>query len=343
MTVESTIGSSGKDYADPASWEASIPANPTEDYVGTCELDESYEGLLLFRGSNTNSVNIILQVAAGVRHDFQRGTGARQIKTTGDSNAAVHIDMENVTIRDFGMYATGGTGTRYPLNLNANTQTVTVTTLENCFIDHEGAAAVAINYGSADASYVVNIERCCINTHDQNAAQVCQLVEKNAGATINFQNCSFNIDGLTTGQVFNSSMGSGTDTLNINDCKILVNGSGAIFNTGAGGVYNGANNVISEGSAPSPLGVLAGGFGVNQSASDHYTSSDGSSPDLSIKSTLNKANYIGSDNVAGDSDVEGNTYVAGFCDTGANAQSTAPAGNGASRGIGMKLRLGLRL
>lgn len=317
MTVASTIGT-GQDYATPALWEASIPTNPTEGYTGTCMVNEAYAATLIDVANGTGQHPLILDVDASVRHTYKKGTGAR-IESTSGGNSALDIRSAKFTVKNFSV-SVESSGTGAGIRLYGSGYNMPGVAIENCF-----AYCSASSWPGQAALYITDV----FQTDDINvsgSAFVCDSGSHAArvdwiGADVNLTNCSFLSINAGISGFANNAIG-GTKYVIAKNCKFLA-ASGTLF-SGTGAWTGSINNVISDGTEPSGLGILDRTYGVNQAASDHYTNTTGSTADLRIKSTLDKANYIGGNELAGGFDVEGDEWVTDYCDTGCDAESTAP-------------------
>lgn len=312
--VYKTIGSGGGyDYGTVAAFEAAIPADTTDQWIGICQLDEVIQSSWLnFNVSNANNMDHTVDALLAVRHshDF---SGAR-FSTSGVSRC-LDIRTNNIHFKNIAFEQTGTTSVFLAYTGGVNYSFV------NCFMKSNGGTFPTA-YNSVNAGGDSTWESCDIV---QSSASISNALREDGAGTMTVTNCVLvnNGGGVTAGEVLGGDASWGI--INANNNKVFHTNASThrkCFDA-SGGTINGDNNVSNDTTAP--------GADSTHSVTilDHVTDVTDGSEDLSMNvSGFNQSDFHGGDQLAGQADVADTDRPAGYIDIGSDQQSEEPTGSG---------------
>ena len=317
--INKAIASSGADYTTLAAFEAAIPADATDQRIGT--VTENYQcntGYFAINVSNANAMAHTITVAEGVRHNRTIGSGAR----TDGSNVTCDIRTPAFVVQYLECNSTSNASP--PMRI---VPAAVGAVIDGCYVYKPSAANTEC----------IHIDTTCTvkdTTMVQSAPSKGSCIKcwGDNTKTLTLTNCSMLANNSITGtwdMVTNASQIILCD--NNKALSDAVDGiSRRSFDTATG--ISGDYNVGSDTTAPGANST------DNEDPDDHFVSTTLGAHDASMNASLNKSNFIGGDQLAGEFDVDGDERISGYVDIGSDQQSVAATG-----GVVAKLTSWLRM
>lgn len=305
-----TIGSSGADDVDLATWESGLSADPSSDEIGNIILAEDV-GAATINVSNTNSVNIKVTVSSSVRYDQGASwpgdmhaalTEGAHIATA--SASPITIETRLVTVEYLAVRATGD----FYSGIYAGTTDEQGHTFQYCYADMGATtpgSAFYVRNADSSRSPEAKVSHCGAWDGENNFFA-------RAGAVVECGHCTA-LNATDTN--FRSAQSSAV--MDTDNC-LGVGGSTADYGATSTGTLAGDYNLSSDTSAPGTTtyhSVAASTALANVTAGQedlHMASgADGSYEGADISATYGSVDVDGdSRGAAADNDVGLDEYVA---------------------------------
>ncbi len=329
MTVESTIGT-GQDYETPSLWEAAVPDDATEAYKGTAMVDQQFAGQWTADMSNASNVDHEMTAALAVRHGFNYSG----VRITGSATGSrITLNTTRFILSNWAVDTTGG---GHAINIVAVSSSNLL--FRNVYSQSRLSVGRAVNIGGWGTSQNVVFEACAFVSVATGGPV--NLLGPTYGSSSSGQWSLHNCSGFTpkTHSLLWTNFGAADrPTIEVINCKFFAASAtnGAYYDDGGSFTASSDYNVSDGTDAPGANSI------GSEAASDHFASVTDGAEDLSIKSTLNKAAFIGTNQLAGQADVEGDFFAVGACDMGCDAESVGVAAGFLKRRLGLGLGLGM--
>jgi hypothetical protein len=285
-----TIGATARDYSTMTLWEADL--DDTSIYgggsraKGECYNDSAFDEAVSINGGGTVGLNFVtLTVASGERHDGTAGTGARDVRTSGDGRNKSTIITGVAEVRlEWLEVDNAGYGQSYGvLFWSAST---TLKSMATNLIVHgvHGQYGVTNPIGIGISAEVVDVTNClvyAIDTSDSGTGGGCLGIGTTNNEAVTIHNCTIH---SVVGDGSANSYGVRLNNANGHKCRNSIvtdtgaNGSGSPFDftlgSGTGDKdYNASSDTTATGT----------GSITSITTADQYVSTVGGSEDLHLK------------------------------------------------------------